>query len=98
MADFRTSNGKYDCRTKYYILVDGYAGNECKFEFQIYNGNSCCTANLGSTEGTDKVLCYGDDITLGVTADPINFWNKCRKCTNDRLAIIQYSTISYKSF
>ncbi|MFN8266733.1 MAG: T9SS type A sorting domain-containing protein [Chitinophagales bacterium] len=58
---------------KYYILVDGYAGNECKFEFQIYNGNSCCTANLGSTEGTDKVLCYGDDITLGVTADPINF-------------------------
>ncbi len=59
---------------KYYILIDGYAGNECSFEFQIYNGNTCCTANLGATEGpSDVKLCFGDQVTFGVTADPINF-------------------------
>lgn len=58
---------------KYYILVDGYAGNECKYEFQIFSGTTCCTADLGATEGTDKVLCFGDDVTYGVTANPINF-------------------------
>ena len=58
---------------KYYILVDGYGGNECKYEFQVYNGTTCCTADLGVTEGTDKILCFGDDVTYGVTADPINF-------------------------
>lgn len=58
---------------KYYILIDGYGGNECKYDFQIYNGTTCCTANLGATEGTDNVLCFGDDVTYGVTANPINF-------------------------
>lgn len=58
---------------KYYILIDGYGGNECKYEFQIYNGLSCCTANLGTTEGTNSILCFGEDVTYGVTADPINF-------------------------
>jgi len=58
---------------KYYILIDGFGGNECKYEFQIYNGTSCCAANLGATEGTDRVLCFGDDVTYGVTANPINF-------------------------
>lgn len=59
---------------KYFILVDGYAGNECAYEFQIYNGATCCTANLGQTEGpSDIKLCFGDQVTFGVTADPINF-------------------------
>lgn len=58
---------------KYYIFIDGYAGNECTFEFQVYNRDLCCAANLGATEGTDRVLCFGDDVTYGVTADPINF-------------------------
>ncbi|MDB5227082.1 MAG: large protein, partial [Bacteroidota bacterium] len=58
---------------KYYILIDGYGGNQCNFEFQVYNGLTCCTANLGSTEGSDKVLCFGDDVTYGVSANPINF-------------------------
>jgi hypothetical protein len=58
---------------KYYILIDGYGGNECTYEFQIYNGTTCCTADLGATEGTDRVLCFGEDVTYGVTANPINF-------------------------
>ena len=58
---------------KYYILIDGYGGNICDFLFQVYNGNTCCTANLGSTEGSDKVLCFGDDVTYGVSANPIDF-------------------------
>lgn len=58
---------------KYYILIDGYGGNECNYEFLIYNKSTCCSANLGSTEGTDKVLCFGDDVTYGVSADPIDF-------------------------
>jgi hypothetical protein len=58
---------------KYYILIDGYGGNECNYEFQIYNGTTCCTADLGATEGTDRVLCFGEDVTYGVTANPINF-------------------------
>lgn len=60
---------------KYYILIDGYGGNECNYEFQIYSGKSCCTADLGATEGTDKILCFGDDVTYGVTANPIDFGN-----------------------
>lgn len=58
---------------KYYIFIDGYAGNECTFEFEVYNKQLCCTADLGQTEGTDKVLCYGDNVTFGVTANPIDF-------------------------
>jgi hypothetical protein len=58
---------------KYYILIDGYGGNECDYQFEVYNGQTCCTANLGTTEGTDKVLCFGDDVTFGVSADPIDF-------------------------
>ncbi|MBK6274702.1 MAG: T9SS type A sorting domain-containing protein [Saprospirales bacterium] len=59
---------------KYYIFIDGFAGNECKFEFQIYNGNTCCTADLGVTEGGPNItLCYGDQSTIGVTANPIDF-------------------------
>ncbi len=74
---------------KYYILVDGYAGNECKYEFQIYNGNSCCTADLGTTEGADRVLCFGDDVTYGVTANPINFGSNAQ---NNPVIGWQFST------
>lgn len=59
---------------KYYIFIDGYAGNECAFEFDITNPNTCCTADLGATEGGPEItLCYGDDATIGVTANPIDF-------------------------
>lgn len=58
---------------KYYIFIDGYGGNECKYEFLVYNGETCCTADLGVTEGGDNVLCFGEQTTLGVSADPINF-------------------------
>jgi subtilisin-like proprotein convertase family protein len=58
---------------KYYILIDGYGGNECSFEFQLYNNDLCCQADLGATIGNDVVLCFGDEATFGVSADPINF-------------------------
>lgn len=58
---------------KYYIFIDGYGGNECSFEFQLYNNDLCCQANLGATIGNDVVLCFGDEATFGVSADPINF-------------------------
>jgi subtilisin-like proprotein convertase family protein len=57
---------------KYYILIDGFVGFECDFEFKI-NSNVCCAANLGAVEKGDTILCYGEQTTLGVTADPINF-------------------------
>ncbi len=59
---------------KYYIFIDGFAGNECTFEFQISNGTTCCTADLGVTEGGPNItLCYGDKATIGVSANPIDF-------------------------
>ena len=57
---------------KYYILIDGFLGFQCDFEFKI-NSNLCCSADLGAVEKSDTVLCYGERMTLGVTADPINF-------------------------
>ncbi|MCB0508507.1 MAG: proprotein convertase P-domain-containing protein, partial [Bacteroidetes bacterium] len=58
---------------KYYIFIDGYGGNECEYEFLVYSKDLCCTADLGATEGNDVVLCYGDEVTYGVSADPIDF-------------------------
>lgn len=59
---------------KYYIFIDGYGGNECTYEFQIYNKSLCCSANLGATEGpVGIVLCAGEQVTFGVTANPIDF-------------------------
>jgi len=59
---------------KYYIFIDGYAGNQCTFEFQITNPKTCCTADLGASEGGPNItLCYGDQATIGVTANPIDF-------------------------
>jgi subtilisin-like proprotein convertase family protein len=59
---------------KYYIFVDGYLGNECTFDFQIYNEQLCCNADLGATEAPSNiVLCAGEEITIGVSANPINF-------------------------
>ncbi|MBK9328830.1 MAG: proprotein convertase P-domain-containing protein [Sphingobacteriales bacterium] len=58
---------------KYYVAVDGFAGNECTYKFKIYNRQVCCNTDLGVTEKGDTVLCYGEQTTLGVSADPILF-------------------------
>lgn len=58
---------------KYYVAVDGFAGNECSYKFKIYNKDVCCNSDLGVTEKGDTVLCYGEQTTLGVSADPIEF-------------------------
>ncbi|MBX7224951.1 MAG: proprotein convertase P-domain-containing protein [Chitinophagales bacterium] len=57
---------------KYYIMIDGFAGNECTYKFQIDNP-LCCVADLGAVEKGDTVLCFGERTTLGVSADPILF-------------------------
>lgn len=75
--------------TKYYIAVDGYGGNECAYKFKIYNNQVCCTADLGVTEKGDTILCYGEETTLGVTADPIDFGSNV---LNNPVIAWQYST------
>jgi subtilisin-like proprotein convertase family protein len=63
---------------KYYIMIDGFAGNECTYKFQISNNDVCCSADLGAVEKLDTILCFGEETTLGVTADPIIFGNNAK--------------------
>ena len=74
---------------KYYVAVDGFGGNQCSYKFKIYNKDVCCNSDLGVTEKGDTVLCFGEQTTLGVSADPIEFGSNV---LNNPVIAWQYST------
>ncbi len=53
--------------TTYFVMMDGFSGNYCNFDFVIKNQSICCGAKLGVVEGGNKTLCSGESATWGVS-------------------------------